>query len=71
MKRFLIGPLWIHRNEQYDLPCYPIICVHWMRPNRSTRVLCVWRWGLQIRPLMITRNMLSIGSRIIWRWKRG
>ena len=61
-----IGPVWLHRLEQWDLACWPIICAHWNTPNRSMRIFCLWRWGLQIRPLMLTTKALHIGRRI---WK--
>lgn len=43
-----IGPFWIHRLEQWDLECWPFVCVHLRTPNRSRRIFCLWRWGVQI-----------------------
>ncbi len=63
-----IGPFHIHRLEQWDLDCWPLVCVHWKRPNRSTRIFCVWRWGIQIRPLMLSARGLSVRGRPVWRW---
>jgi hypothetical protein len=40
----------IHRKEQYDLDCFPLVCLHWNTPNGSLRVFCLWRWGIQIGP---------------------
>ena len=33
-----IGYPWVHRKEQWDLKCWPLLCVHWRTPNRSKRV---------------------------------
>lgn len=43
-----IGPLWLHRLEQWDYGCWPLLCAHWTRPNHTRRIFCVWRWGIQI-----------------------
>lgn len=43
-----IGPVWIHRLEQWDIDCWPIVCIHWKTPNRSRRIFCLWHWGVQI-----------------------
>ena len=45
-----IGPLWIHRQEQWDLDCWPIVCIHWFydHDNGCRRVFCLWRWGIRI-----------------------
>jgi hypothetical protein len=58
------GPLWIHRKEQWDLDCWPLVCIHWKVPNRTTRIFCLWRWGIQVRPLMLTSRALHIGRRV-------
>ena len=63
-----LGPLWIHRLEQWDLDCWPIVCIHWHRPGRSTRVFCLWRWGIQVRPFMLTSRAVSFRGRVVWRW---
>ena len=52
--------LSFHRKEQYDLACWPWLCVHreYVRPNGCkgcSRVFCLWEGGLQV------------GSRL-WRW---
>ena len=40
--------LKFHRKEQFDLEVLkPILVVHLSTPNRSTRLLCLWRNGLQ------------------------
>ena len=62
-----IGPLWIHRLEQWDLDCWPIVCVHWKQPNRSRRIFCLWRWGIQVRPFRLSRAGLWFGRRLLWR----
>lgn len=51
----------IHRKEQWDLDCIPFVCVHLRLPNSSTRIFCVWRWGIQIRPFMLTRRCIRFG----------
>jgi hypothetical protein len=40
--------LSVHRKEQYDLECKPLVCVHLTEPNRSRRLFCLWRWGVQV-----------------------
>lgn len=62
---YRIGPLWFHRLEQWDLECWPWLCVHWSTPDRSKRIFCIWAWGIQIRPFILTRKMLRIGRRIV------
>ena len=64
-----LGPLWIHRLEQWDLDCWPLVCIHWRRPGRSTRIFCLWRWGIQVRPFMLSPKAAWYGSRLLW--KRG
>lgn len=64
-----IGQLWLHRREQWDLDCDPWLCVHWRRPDSSMRVFCVWRWGLDLGPLLITRRGIRY-TRQFWRWLR-
>ena len=54
-----LGPLKIHRLEQWDLDCHPIVCVHWKTPNQSKRVFCLWKWGIQVRGMMLTRKALK------------
>lgn len=71
-----IGQFNIHRKEQWDLECFPIICIHRRTPNRSARVFCLWRWGLQVgnRGLFVTPNVFELGRRRgRWPWaqKRG
>lgn len=61
-----IGPLWIHRLEQWDFDCWPLNA-HSKRPNRSTRIVCVWRWGIQVRPFRLSRAGLWMGRRLLWR----
>ena len=50
-----IGPLSIHRKEQWDLDCWPLLCAHW----RSRRVFCLWRWGFQVGRARVTAQRLS------------
>jgi hypothetical protein len=54
-----IGALSIHRKEQWDLDCWPLICAHWNTPNRSRRVFCLWRWGIQVGRGRVTQRSLS------------
>ncbi len=44
----IIGRYWFHRKEQWDLKCNPILCIHEHVPNRSTRIFCIWFWGIQL-----------------------
>ena len=37
-----------HRKEQWDLECWPIICLHVRTANAWTRWFCLWRWGIQV-----------------------
>ncbi len=51
----------IHRKEQYDLECWPLVCIHAQGTtpsgNRySKRVLCVWLWGLQVGSRVFARG---------------
>ena len=45
-----IGALHIHRKEQWDLNCWPLVCVHqsYDHGNGNRRVFCLWLWGIQI-----------------------
>lgn len=36
-----IGKYWFHRKEQYDLDVFPLICVHKVTPNKTSRVFCL------------------------------
>lgn len=45
---FDLGPLRFHRKLQWDLGVFPWLCVHFRRPNSSTRVFCVWRRGIEL-----------------------
>jgi hypothetical protein len=43
----------LHRKEQWDLKCWPWLCVHVAyntrtHTYRSTRVFCLWSGGIQI-----------------------
>lgn len=64
-----IGPAWLHRQEQWDLDCWPLLCIHWQTPNRSRRVFCLWRWGIQIgngkRLFRLSTKALTIGRHIV------
>lgn len=42
-----IGPLRLHRKEQWDLRCRPWLCVHWSydQGNGARRVFCLWSRG--------------------------
>ncbi len=62
-----IGPLWLHRLEQWDLGCRPWLCVHWRydHGNGCRRIFCLWRWGIQVRPLTLTRKGLSYKGRLL------
>ena len=65
------GPM-IHRKRQFDLECWPIIAVHWQTANRSKRIFCLWRRGIEIGPLLATPHTgMWKGRRYLWRRKRG
>lgn len=38
----------IHRMEQWDLGCWPWVCIHWHYPNGARRVFCLWPGGVQV-----------------------
>ena len=38
----------VHRNEQWDLGCVPLVCVHRERRQSCSRVFCLWSRGVQI-----------------------
>jgi hypothetical protein len=49
--------LSFHRKEQWDLDCWPWLCVHWRYANGSRRVFCLWSGGIQV-------------GTWLWVWKR-
>jgi hypothetical protein len=55
----------IHRRPQFDLEVNPIVCVHLDEPNRSKRVFCLWRWGVEAGPVMVTRRGITSHARVI------
>jgi hypothetical protein len=65
-----IGPLWFHRREQWDLGRHsslmPLLCVHWSVPGQSSRIFCVWKWGVLLKKPWANR-MGRHGSWIIER----
>lgn len=71
-----IGPLWLHRLEQWDLDCWPLACVHWRydHGNGCRRVFCLWLWGIQIGGgkrwvFRLSTRALQVGRHIV-KWKR-
>lgn len=38
--------LRFHRLEQWDLDCWPLICIHLETRYACTRLFCVWLWGI-------------------------
>lgn len=58
----------IHCKQQWDLQCNPIICIHYKKPNRSKRVFCIWRGGIQIGSFQITVQGIRING-IFTYWK--
>ena len=38
----------IHRKEQWDLGCKPLVCVHKKDACSSERIFCLWISGVQI-----------------------
>ena len=38
----------IHRKEQWDLNCWPWVCVHWNTANSCRRIFCLYARGGQI-----------------------
>jgi len=51
--------LKLHRKEQWDLNCKPLLCLHIHRTDESVRVFCLWSHGLQIG-----------NAYFLWRWGR-
>lgn len=47
---FQIGPLWLHRLDQWDLECWPWLVAHWRydHGNGSQRIFALWAGGLQL-----------------------
>ncbi len=43
-----IGKYKIHRKEQWDIGCHPLVCVHRQNENGSERVFCLWLWGVEV-----------------------
>jgi hypothetical protein len=41
----------IHRKEQWDLGCNPIVCIHYTHGDAHTRIFCLWFWGIEIGSL--------------------
>jgi hypothetical protein len=44
---------WFHRREQWDLHCFPWLCVHLKSKQSSTRIFCIWNGGLNIGKLYL------------------
>lgn len=66
----MLNSLWFHRKEQYDLNCWPIICLHWREPGHSKRLFCLYFWGVQIGKFRL--NSKAIGYKHhIYRWGKG
>lgn len=53
-----IGPYRLHRREQWDLECFPILCIHksYDHGNGSRRVLCIY---IRDHELRIRRSTIS------------
>jgi hypothetical protein len=68
-KRMLIGPFWFHRKEQWDLDCMPWLAIHFKTLNSSTRLFCIWRWGIYVRPFSLTPRAFSTGRKV-WKFKQ-
>jgi hypothetical protein len=43
-----IAGFWFHRLEQWDLDCFPLLCVHRKTANACARVFCLWSRGIQV-----------------------
>lgn len=60
-----------HQKEQWDLnrtaDVIPFICVSYETPDRSKRIFCLWRYGIQIGNFLLTPHLARIGKRSI-RW---
>ena len=39
--------LKIHRKEQWDLECWPLLCIHAQTKTLNARLFCVWLWGVE------------------------
>ncbi len=44
----MIKAIRVHQKEQWDLDCYPWLCVHVDTADTNTRVFCLWSGGIQI-----------------------
>jgi len=55
----------IHRKPQFDLEVKPIVCVHLDEPNRSKRVFCLWRWGVEVGPVRVTRRGIISDAHVL------
>lgn len=62
-----MGYPWFHRLEQWDLDCWPILCIHWKTSDRSKRIFCLWLWGIQIGNMHMTRRSVRFGRKF-YRW---
>jgi hypothetical protein len=66
-----VGSLWFHRLDQWDFDCRPWLCVHWITPDSSSRVFCVWSRGIQIGRHFTLSNKAIGYKHHIYRWGRG
>ena len=50
---------WIHRKEQWDLECNPIICIHkfYDNGNGCKRVFCLYFKNWKIKVCIIERHI--------------
>jgi hypothetical protein len=43
--------LRLHRKEQWDLECVPLLCIHVDRADSCKRIFCLWLWGIEVGKL--------------------
>lgn len=65
MDRDFLFRLEFHQKEQWDLNeagnVIPMICVHFARPDSSTRIFCLWRGGIQVGEIVLSGSIIRIG----------
>ncbi len=65
----LFNRLWVHRLEQFDLNCRPILAAHWKTPDSTTRLFVLWAFGLFVRPFILTPTHFNTGRKV-WKFTR-
>jgi len=68
MKELNIWGFKIHRKEQYDLKCWPIVCIHRKTIDECKRVFCLYFWGIQIGGFMLNRRAIHFTPHKVFRF---